>query len=146
MQTNAQQSNVHFSYTMSTTASKAAVWRVWTNVPGWKDWDKGLRSAELYGQFADGARGRLVPLTGPRAKFRIQGVQPGEAYTFKTRIPLGWLVVRRFMEYKNGQLFFTHKVMFTGPFKKILARKLGGEFRQMLPEVMNNVRLLAEQQ
>ena len=42
------------------------------------------------------------------------------------------------------EVFFTHDVMFTGPLKNLFGRKLGKGFREMLPNVMNNLRLLAE--
>jgi hypothetical protein len=66
MHTQAQQTNHHFSHTDSTTAISDKIWQVWTDVPNWKQWDKGLKEAQLDGQFLIGTKGRLVPDKGPK--------------------------------------------------------------------------------
>lgn len=141
---NAQQSNIHFSHTDSTTAGSEKIWQLWTDVPNWKQWDKGLKDAIFKGDFVAGAKGKLIPDKGPRTKFIITEVIRNQSYTFKTRIPFGWLVIRRTMEVKMGRTYFTHDVEFTGLLKKILANKLGKRYREMLPEVMTSLKQIAE--
>ena len=58
MQTQAQlvpplreQTNYHFSHTDSTSVSSDKIWQVWTDVPNWKQWDKGLKEVTLNGAF-----------------------------------------------------------------------------------------------
>ena len=145
LHTKAQQSDIHFSHTASTTAAPEKIWRVWTDVPNWKQWDKGLKEAILNGEFKKGTKGKLVPDKGPRSTFIISELDPGVSYTFKTRIPFGWLIVQRTLEVKDGITHFTHDVEFTGPFKKLLGKKLGKNYRAMLPEVMQTIQQLAEQ-
>ncbi|MFN0082371.1 MAG: hypothetical protein ACKVOM_07600 [Ferruginibacter sp.] len=144
MQTQAQQTNYHFSHTDSTTASSDKIWQVWTDVPNWKQWDKGLKEAFLDGEFVVGTKGKLIPDKGPKSKFVISELIPNKSYTFKTKIPFGWLIIKRTLEVKEGKTFFTHDVQFTGFLKKILGNKLGKNYRAMLPSVLSEIKLIAE--
>ena len=144
MAAQAQESNYHFSHTESTTASAARIWQVWTDVPNWKQWDKGLKEAILEGEFAIGAKGKLIPDKGPKSKFVVTEMKPGESYTFKTRIPFGWLIIKRYLRNKDGVTRFTHEVEFTGILKKALGKNPGKRYRAMLPEVMQAIAALAE--
>ena len=142
MQTQAQQTNYHFTHTDSTSSDK--IWKVWTDVPNWKQWDKGLKEAFLDGEFVVGTKGKLIPDKGPKSKFVISELLPNKSYTFKTKIPFGWLIIKRTLEVKEGKTFFTHDVQFTGFLKKILGNKLGKNYRAMLPSVLSEIKLIAE--
>lgn len=141
----AQQSNFHFSHTDSTSATSDKIWQVWTDVPNWKQWDKGLKEASLEGDFAVGSKGKLIPDKGPKSRFVIAEVISGKSYTFKTKIPFGWLVIKRTLEVNGGLTYFTHDVEFTGLLKKVLGNALGKQYRAMLPEVMGEIKKIAEQ-
>jgi hypothetical protein len=140
----AQQSNTRFSHTVETTALPETIWRIWTDVPNWKAWDDGLKTAELNGPFAPGTKGTLIPDKGPKSRFVLTEVMPGQSYTFRTKLPLGALYVKRMLRTQNGKTAFTHEVWFTGLTKGIFGRALGRNYRQILPGVMEKIRVLAE--
>lgn len=142
----AQQSNTRFSHTVETSALPEAIWRIWTDVPNWKMWDDGLKAAELNGPFAAGANGVLIPDKGPKSTFTLTEVASGQSYTFRTKLPLGALHVRRFLTIQNGKTAFTHEIWFTGLTKGIFGRALGRNYRKILPDVMEKIRRIAEQQ
>lgn len=142
----AQQSNTHFSHTVETRASSETIWRIWTDIPNWNIWDDGLKTAELNGPFATGATGRLVPDKGPKTRFSVTEVVPGQSYTFRTALPLGAIYVKRFLSSQNDRTTFTHEVWFTGLTKGIFGRSLGRRYREILPEVMTSIKRIAEQQ
>lgn len=144
MTANAQQTNYHFSHTDSTNAASEKIWQVWTDVPNWKQWDKGLKEAILNGNFEVGTKGKLIPDKGPKSKFTISELIPNKSYTFKTKIPFGWLVIKRTLEVENSTTYFTHDVEFTGLLKKILGNKLGKNYRVMLPSVLTEIKKIAE--
>lgn len=139
------QTNTHFSHTLLTDAPPETIWAIWTDVPGWYRWDDGLKTAELAGPFAVGTRGRLIPDKGPKADFVITDLVPGHSYTFRTKLPLGSLHVKRFLTVQNGQTAFTHEVWFTGLTKGIFGRALGRNYRRILPAVMGKINTLARQ-
>ena len=139
----AQQSNKHFSHTLQTTARPETIWRIWIDVPNWKNWDDGLREAQLNGSFEVGTKGTLIPDKGQKAKFQITALVPGQSYTFKTKLPLGALHVRRTLKIEGGNTLFTHEVWFTGLTKGIFARVLGRKYRAILPSVMDKINVIA---
>jgi len=140
----AQESNTHFSHTVETTASPATIWHIWTDVPNWKRWDDGLKSAELNGTFAPGTAGTLIPDKGPKSRFSLTEVVDGQSYTFKTNVPLGALYVKRYIGVRDGKTVFTHEAWFTGATKGIFGRSFGRNYRRILPAVMAKIKALAE--
>lgn len=139
-----RQTNTHFSHTLTTTARPETIWIIWTDVPNWSRWDDGLKTADLDGPFTVGTGGRLIPDKGPKSRFVITDLVPGQSYTFRTRLPLGSLYVKRFLTQQNGQTAFTHEVWFTGLTKGIFGRALGRNYRAILPDVLEKIKTLAE--
>jgi hypothetical protein len=134
----------HFWHTLETTASAEEIWRAWTDVEHWHEWDKGLKAASLQGAFQPGAKGTLVSLNGTTSQFVISDHQEGKSYTFKTSLPLASLSVKRFLHEKGGVTSFTHEVWFDGLLGRVFALLLGKNFMSILPSVMGNVRRIAE--
>ena len=144
MSAHAQQTNYHFSHSITTTASPERIWQIWTDVPNWKAWDSGLKEARLSGAFQEGAKGTLLPDKGPESKFVIEDVNENGSYKLKTKIPFGRLIVSRYLKKEDGMVTFTHDVKFTGMLRKLLGNKIGKRYREMLPSVMGNIKLIAE--
>lgn len=148
MEINAQdfeQTNQHFSHTQQTTGTPEQIWEVWTNVDRWKDWDTGLQDAELHSEtFELGAKGTILSLEGRKSKFTIVEFERGRSYTMKTKLPLGSLYVKRYLTSAEGHTIFTHEVWFSGLTKGIFAKAFGTKFRNMLPDVLANIKNIVE--
>lgn len=144
MTANAQHTNYQFSHTDSTTVASDKIWQVCTDVPNWKQWDKGLKEAVLKGKFIVGTKGKLIPDKRPKSKFVISELETNKSYTFKTKIPFGWLIIKKRLEVNDGKTFFTHDVEFTGLLKKILGKRPGKYYRAMLPSVLSKIKQIAE--
>lgn len=136
--------NKHFWYTLETQAAPERIWAVWTDVPNWKNWDIGLKDASKEGEFKSGSKGRIISLEGRTSKFKVVAFVEGKSYTYKTKLPLGSLHVRRYLKTDNGKTTFTHEVWFKGLTGGVFAKAFGAEFREMLPTVLSNVKDLAE--
>lgn len=139
----AQDSNSHFSYTESTTASPVTIWKLWTNTDLWPSWDSGLKKASLEGPFKIGAKGRITPDKGPKTTFLIRELSENSRYKLEFKIPLGKLLLERRLKVENEKTYFTHEIQFTGPFKKVMG---GKRYRKMLPKVMRQLKELAEKE
>lgn len=133
----------HFWRTLETDASPEAIWKRWTDVPQWYLWDTGLKQADMDGPFVLGARGVISSLEGRKSRFKVVQLEPGQSYTFKTRLPLGALYIKRYLTQENGHTQFTHEVWFSGLTGGIFARQFGPGFMAMLPEVMSKLETLA---
>jgi len=136
--------NKHFWHTEKTVASPEKIWSLWTDVPNWKDWDKGLKEATIEENFELNAKGIIHSLEGRKSKFKVVDYQAGQSYTFKTSLPLGGLYVKRSLEVQNGITHFTHEVWFKGLTAGIFAKAFGKDFKAMLPSVLANIKEIAE--
>jgi len=136
--------NQHFWYSMKTTASPQAVWAVWTNVSAWKTWDIGLKDASIDDTFTLGTKGEILSLENRKAKFKVVEFVEGKSYTYKTKLPLGGLYVKRYLTTQNKVTTFTHEVWFKGLTKGVFSKTFGGKFRAMLPEVLSNIQTIVE--
>lgn len=134
-QDRASGTNRHFEHTESTTAAKAEIWNLWTDVTTWKLWDKGLKDATIDQAFTKGATGMIVPTKGSTSAFTVTEVAQQESYSFATKLPGAQLIVRRqFVDGPNTS--FRHTVRFDGPLAPVWAALLGGGFRRQLPPTM----------
>lgn len=137
-------SNKHFWHSTETTASSEAIWSIWTDVSNWKEWDTGLEDASMEEEFSLDAKGTIISLKGRKSKFKVVEFIEGESYTYKTKLPLGSLYVKRYLTTENGSLRFTHEVWFKGLSACIFSNSFGKKFREMLPVVLENIKQIAE--
>jgi hypothetical protein len=134
-----------FSHTLKTGSSPEKIWVIWTDVDRWSEWDTELYSASIEGNFKLGAKGKLVPKTGPTSIFKITQYCQGESYTFTIKLPLCNLIVSRYLSTNLDGNYFTHGVSFEGFLGFLFGFILGRRFRSVLPSVMENIKRIAEE-
>ena len=139
-----KQSNHHFSFTIAINATEEKVWQTLIDVQNWHQWDTEIIEASLEGDFTVGAKGTMKPKTGPNLKFYISEIIPHQSYTFNTIMPVGELVIKRSLTKESKIIHFTDDIAFTGFLKLVFGLMLGGQFRKVLPEVMDKFKNLAE--
>jgi hypothetical protein len=139
-----EQTNKHFWHRVETSAPPQKIWQIWTDVKNWNQWDTGLKQAEIKEHFALNSSGIVTSLENRQSKFTIVTYEEGKSYTFRTKLPLGSLYVRRFLETIDGKTYFTHEVWFSGMTGGIFAKQFGRKFREMLPSVMESIKEIAQ--
>ncbi len=139
-----RQPDDHFRISIDIQQPMPIVWKYLIDVTKWPDWDTELKFAVIDGEFRTGATGQIVPKRGPKLKFTITKITEGKFYEFKTALPVGFLVIRRSIQGKNGFTTFTDEVQLTGKFKKMLGFFLGRGFKSVIPEVMQNIKNILE--
>lgn len=81
-----------FEHTVTTTASPADVWALWSDVGSWHRWDRAVEQVAIEGHFGEGAAGTMVLSGGAEARFVLEIVEPSARYLDK--LTLGDLVIR----------------------------------------------------
>ncbi len=140
------QSNYHFQYSIYVDNSKEKVWDYLTDVSRWNEWDTELLDSKLSGNLSVGAKGMLIPKKGPKLKFHISKCVPYVSYTFVTRMPVGTLEIKRSIEEGGNHIKFTDEIKFTGVLKRFFGFMLGSGFKSVLPEVMQRFKELVEKE
>jgi hypothetical protein len=81
-----------YEHTVTTTASPAQVWALWSDVGSWHCWDPSVQQVALEGHFSQGAAGTVVLNGGIEAPIVIEIVEPCSRYL--DRLSIGDLTVR----------------------------------------------------
>lgn len=141
----AEGSNSHFRHTLSAAAPPTEVWRLWTAVDTWPQWDTELESATVMGTFGLEAKGTLKGKGAPAAGFVITAFEAPTRYEFTTELPLGGrLIIDRHLEATEQGTRFTHDVRFEGFGGWLFSPFFGPKYREALPQVMARIAALAE--
>lgn len=80
-----------YERTVTTTASPADVWALWSDVGTWHAWDPSVERVALEGHFAEGAGGTMGLVGDIEATFVLEIVEPGAR--FLDRLTIGDLVI-----------------------------------------------------
>jgi Polyketide cyclase / dehydrase and lipid transport len=81
-----------FEYHHPTTAPADAIWRLWSDVASWPQWDVDLEVVTLDGDFVAGSRGTLKPKGMDVFPFVLTRAEPARGYSDET--PLDGAVLR----------------------------------------------------
>jgi len=103
----------HYTETVETEAPAEAIWSLWSTPSTWHTWDSEVKSAEIHGDFVQGAKGLMQPASGPRVAFTLTKVTLNECFTNRAKLPLATLDFSHFYNPKSadgttGQI--THRV------------------------------------
>lgn len=79
-------------------ADPDAVWKVWTDVTGWPEWDVSKEIAQLDGPFEPGARGWARQRGNLGGPFIITAVDPGRRWVTECPVPLGKVTFEHLLE------------------------------------------------
>jgi hypothetical protein len=116
--------------------SGGAVWKVWSDVDHWPEWDEDIEYAKLSGPFVAGGELLLKPRGGPKVSIRLSEVQAGLSFTDVTHFPLARMIdVHELQDTPQG-LRLKNSIRMEGPlawlWRKLVAEKVAaGIPRQM---------------
>ena len=139
---------VTFDHTLTTTAPRATLWEVWTDVPNWPDWDTEMSRASLDGAFAEGATGSVDTPDGT-VPIVISRVDEGQGYTLTFELVGGTLNIDRDAvdlddTPEDGGVEFTHRFRFEGLTAQVYAEARSSYYEGILPGVMELLRDIVE--
>ena len=105
-----------------------AVWKVWTDVAGWPEWDVSKEIAQLDGPFQPGARGWAKQRGNLGGSFIITAVDPGRRWVSECPVPLGVVTFEHLLEPAAAQRVRLVKRADvqggTGPLLRLLAPRM----------------------
>jgi uncharacterized protein YndB with AHSA1/START domain len=134
-----------YEYSVETTASPDALWRYWSDVPGWPKWNAGIETIEFDGPFAVGATFTMTPPGQEPIAMTISEVVPGEQFT--DEMDGGDFIVRtvhRLERLGTGRTRVMYRTDITGPAADQIGPQLGPDITADFPEVLAALVKLAE--
>jgi len=124
-------------HSVETTAAPQAIWRQWSDVDRWPEWNGDIKRIEVDGPFAVGSRIRMVPVGDEPVELRIaEAVKPE---LFVDEADLGEIVVRtihRVEQLDGGRTRVTYRMEITGPAADTVGPQVGPEISGDFPQVL----------
>ena len=130
-------------HSIETTATPEAVWRLWSDVPRWPEWNGDLEQAELSGPFAAGSTVTMTPHGQEPIELRI--AEAAEREVFVDEAHLEEVVIRtihRIERLDEDRIRIIYRMEITGPGADTLGPQVGPEISSDFPQVLS---ALAEQ-
>lgn len=86
-----------YEHSIETTATPDAVWRHWTDMAAWPQWNDGIEKIEVDGPFTAGTTFTMTPPGDEPIHMRLTEILPGEQFTdamdasdLLYALPTGW--------------------------------------------------------
>ena len=130
---------------LDTTASPVTVWRVWSDVNHWPDWNPDVISVSLDGPLAVGASGTMTTTTRTHP-IRIVGMEPGRSFQLEARvIPLTRFVFQCEVAPLGGDACrISQRITVNGPASFLLSRPMSRQIAATFPPVLEGLKGAAE--
>jgi hypothetical protein len=116
-------------------AEPAAVWKVWTDVSRWPEWDLTKEIARIDGPFVLGASGWAKQRGTLGGTFTITAIEPGRRWISECPVPLGKIVFEHLIESAEpGRVRVTKSVVVLGGFGPLFRVTFGTKMRRDITE------------
>lgn len=123
---------------IETTASPDAIWRLWSDVGGWPDWNADIEHIEISGPFAPGSTITMTPIGQDPIELRIaEAVDPD---LFVDEAELADVVVRtihRIDGLEGDRVRVVYRMEISGPGADTLGPELGPKISADFPETLS---------
>jgi Polyketide cyclase / dehydrase and lipid transport len=123
--------------TIETTAMPEAIWRVWSDVGRWPEWNAGLERAELAGPFAVGST--ITMFQSGQDPIQLRIAEAAEPDIFVDEADFGDVIVRTTHRVgrEGDRSRVTYAMEITGPQADTLGPQIGPEASGDFPEVLS---------
>jgi uncharacterized protein YndB with AHSA1/START domain len=126
-----------YEHSIETGASANAVWRCWSDLAAWPEWNDGIEEISVDGPFVAGTTFTMTPPGDEPVELRLVEVVPGEL--FADEMNAGDFVVRtehRLEPAAAGRTRITYRTVITGPAADQVGPRLGPVITADFPQVL----------
>jgi hypothetical protein len=78
-----------YGTSVETTASPDRVWKIWSDMSTWGDWNPNVSTMDWTGGFSAGTEGIMNTRAGQHHKMKLVEVQPGRFFALETSVVPG---------------------------------------------------------
>jgi uncharacterized protein YndB with AHSA1/START domain len=127
-----------YEHGVETTADRAALWRCWSDMASWPEWNSGIAEIQIDGPFAVGtAFAMTAPGEDEPVRMRLTEIVPGEHFT--DEMDGGEFVVRtvhRLEPAGEGRTRVVYRTEITGPAGDEVGPQFGPAITADFPDVL----------
>jgi hypothetical protein len=134
-----------YGTSVNSTAPAAKVWKIWSDMSTWGEWNPNVSTMEWQGEFESGTTGIMNTRAGQHHKMRLVDVEPGRSFALETNVVPGTMF--RFncgVEAVGGGSKISQHVEVKGPLGPILGGMLGPQVSKEFGTLLANLAKKAE--
>ncbi len=124
-------------HSVETTAAPEALWRHWSDMATWPQWNDGIEIIDVEGPFEVGTTFTMTPPADESIKMRLVEIKPGESFT--DELDAGNFVVRtehRLEPAAGGLTRIVYRTEITGEAADHIGPELGPQITADFPAVL----------
>jgi hypothetical protein len=134
-----------YGTSVETTASPDSVWRVWSDMSTWGDWNPNVSTMDWQGGFLSGSSGVMNTKAGQHHNMQLVDVQPGRGFGLLTKVVPGTQF--RFncrIEPAGAKTKISQTVEVGGPLGPVMGGMLGPQVSKEFGTLLSNLARKAE--
>jgi uncharacterized protein YndB with AHSA1/START domain len=130
---------------VETSASPAAVWKIWSDTSTWQEWNPDVQSMTLNGPFAAGTTGTMKTKQGTR-QIQLTEVEPGRSFRLETTvIPLTRFAFDcQVSAGPAGKTIISQGIRVGGPLGGVVGGMMGSQIANTFPALLKGLARQAE--
>jgi uncharacterized protein YndB with AHSA1/START domain len=135
-----------YGTSVETSASPEKVWRVWSDMSTWGEWNPNVSTMDWTGGFVSGSTGVMNTRAGQHHKMQLVDVQPGRSFALLTAVVPGtrFRFNCRVEPSSNGKTRVGQTVEVHGPLGPVLGGVLGPQVAKDFGALLENLARKAE--
>ncbi len=134
-----------YGTSVETTASPDKVWKIWSDMSTWGEWNPNVSTMDWQGGFQSGTTGVMNTRAGQHHKMRLLDVTPGRGFALETSVVPG--TTFRFncrIETADGKTKIGQYVQVKGPLGPIMGGMMGPQVSKEFGTLLANLAKKAE--
>ena len=134
-----------YGTSVETSAPAEKVWRVWSDMSTWGEWNPNVSTMDWSGGFVSGSRGVMNTRAGQHHKMELVDVQPGRSFALLTAVVPGTRF--RFncrVEPAGPKTKVSQTVEVLGPLGPVMGGMLGPQVSKEFDVLLTNLARTAE--
>src|SRR5450759_1355950 len=134
-----------YGASVESTASPERVWKIWSDMSTWGDWNPNVSTMDWTSGFVQGSEGTMNTKAGQHHKVKLVEVQPGRFFALETSVVPGTRF--RFdcrVEPSGGKTKISQTVEVKGPLGPVLQGMLGPQVSKEFGTLRANLAKRAE--
>lgn len=134
-----------YEHSVETAAAAETLWRHWSDMATWPQWNGGIETIDVEGPFAVGTAFTMTPPGDEPIRMRLVEITPGESFT--DEMDAGDFVVRtqhRLEPAATGLTRIVYRTEISGEAADHIGPELGPQITADFPEVLAALAKLAE--
>lgn len=136
-----------YEHAVETTAPAEAVWRHWTDVARWPEWNAGVERIEIDGSFEVGTTFTMTPPGEEPVRMRLTEVVANEVFTDEAAGPdFVVTTIHRLEALGAGRTRISYRTEITGPVADTVGPEIGPMITADFPDVLAALVARAESQ